>query len=140
MSSERVDPAEGATVERLMESNVRTVSAELPVASLEEFLLGEEIGGAPVVEDDGRLRGIVSKTDIVRHLAEDLDLTTAEALNDVSVGDIMTENVVTVAIDEPVSKVARTMVEQHVHRVIVVDDERTIRGILTTFDLLKLLT
>ena len=140
MSSERVDPAEGATVERLMESNVRTVSAELPVASLEEFLLGEEIGGAPVVEDDGRLRGIVSKTDIVRHLAEDLDLTTAEALNDVSVGDIMTEDVVTVAIDAPVSKVARTMVEQHVHRVIVVDDERTIRGILTTFDLLKLLT
>ncbi len=140
MSSERVDPADGATVERLMESNVRTVSAELPVASLEEFLLGEEIGGAPVVEDDGRLRGIVSKTDIVRHLAEGLDLTTAEALNDVSVGDIMTEDVVTVSIDEPVSKVARTMVEQHVHRVIVIDDERTIRGILTTFDLLKLLT
>ena len=133
------EAADEHTVERLMERDVRTVSPELPVASLEEFLLGEEIGGAPVVEDDGRLRGIVSKTDIVRHLTEDLDLGSSEALAGSTVADIMTEDVVTVSIDEPVAKVARTMIEQRVHRVIVIDGERTIRGIVTTFDLLKLL-
>lgn len=129
----------GETIEQLMERNVRTVSAELQVTSLEEFLVGEEIGGAPVIEDDGRLRGIVSKTDIVRYLTEDLDLASSEALADATVADIMTEDVVTVSIDAPPAKVAQTMVEQRVHRVVVIDDEHTIRGILTTFDLLKLL-
>ena len=102
--------------------------------------LGEEIGGAPVVEEDGRLRGIVSKTDIVRHLAEDVDIPTAEALDGVTVGEIMTEDVVTVSTGDSAAKVARTMIEQRVHRVVVIDEEHTIRGILTTFDLLKLMT
>ena len=123
----------------LMESNVRTVSPELPVSSLDEFLVGEEIGGAPVVEEDGRLRGIVSKTDIVRHLTEDLGEETTEAMQGVSVADIMTEDVVTVMIDETADKVARTMVENRVHRVVVIDNEATIRGILTTLDVLKLM-
>ncbi len=140
MSARTNDPIEDTTVGSLMESDVRTVSPELPIASLEEFLVGEEIGGAPVVEEDGRLRGIVSKTDIVRHLTERLDAETAEAMDDVTVGEIMTEDVVTVSIDEKVTKVARTMVEHRLHRVLVVDDEQTIRGILTTFDLLKLMT
>lgn len=131
--------AESTTVGSLMESNVRTVSSELPVSSLEEFLLGEEIGGAPVVDEDGQLRGIVSKTDIVRHLTEDAEFTSIEAFGDVTVGEIMTEDVVTVGIDESVAKVARTMVASRVHRVVVIDDESTLRGILTTFDLLKLL-
>jgi CBS domain-containing protein len=92
-----------------------------------------------VVEEDGRLRGIVSKTDIVRHLTEGLDVTASEALNDVSVGDIMTEDVVTVSADEAVSKVARIMAENRLHRVVVVDAEHKIRGILTTFDILRMI-
>ena len=137
MSSDRNNPAGSVTVAQLMEPNVRTVSPELRISSLEEFLLGEEIGGAPVVDEDGKLRGIVSKTDIVRHLTEDLNLGALESEDDVSVGEIMTEHVVTVTADDKVADVARTMVESRVHRVVVTDEEGNIRGILTTLDILK---
>ena len=139
MSSDQSKANRDVTVASLMESSVRTVSPELPISSLEEFLLGEEIGGAPVVDEDGQLRGIVSKTDIVRHLTQELEAPVAEAMDDVTVGEIMTEDVVTVAADETVAKVARTMVESRVHRVVVTDSEGNIRGIVTTLDILKLM-
>ena len=51
----------------------------------------------------------------------------------------MTPDVVTVSPDDEVKAVARIMVEGKLHRVLVADTEG-VRGIVTSFDLLKLLT
>ena len=50
--------------------------------------------------------------------------------------DIMTHELVTVPPDMPISEVAQTMREQHVHRVLVTEN-RELLGVLTTFDLLR---
>lgn len=121
----------------VMQSGVVTVSPELPVSELEEFLTGEEIGGAPVLDGEGKLVGIATKTDIVRALSESPRWDEWLA-PDAMVRDIMTRDVVMVSPADSVADVARLMIEERVHRVLVVD-RGSLRGIITTFDLLKLL-
>jgi CBS domain-containing protein len=125
-------------VGEVMQTGVASVSPELPVAALQEFLTAEEIGGAPVLDQNGALLGVVSKTDIVSYMTTDPTILSDEALRDVTVGEIMTEDVLTVEINELVEDVARKLVENCVHRAIVTDGEK-IRGIVTTFDLLRVL-
>jgi CBS domain-containing protein len=122
----------------IMQPGVATVSPELSISSFQEFLTGEEISGAPVVDQNGELQGVASKTDIVTFLTTDPTILSDEVLQGVTVAEIMTENALTVDIDEPVGDVARKMVDGNVHRVIVIDDGQ-IRGIITTLDLLKVL-
>lgn len=134
-----MDRSNGATpVGKIMQPGVATVSPELPLTSFQEFLTGEEISGAPVVDQDGVLQGVASKTDIVRFLTTDPTILSDEVLQGVTVAEIMTSDALTVGVDDPVSDVARMMVEGNVHRVIVVDSEK-IQGIVTTFDLLRAL-
>ena len=135
-----MDMSQGAEtrVRDIMQTGVATVSPELPITSFHEFLTGEEIGGAPVVDQHGSLQGVASKTDIVNFLATDPAFLNDEVLQGVTVAEIMTQGAFTVDINEPVDEVARKMVDNSVHRVIVVDSEK-VCGIVTTFDLLKML-
>jgi CBS domain-containing protein len=49
-----------------MSRHVITVTADMSVAQLIQLFLDRRISGAPVVDHDGRLIGVVSKTDLVR--------------------------------------------------------------------------
>jgi CBS domain-containing protein len=52
-----------------MQTDVLTVSPETGVTELVQLLAEEEISGAPVVERDGHVVGVVSATDVVRQVA-----------------------------------------------------------------------
>lgn len=114
-----------------------------------------EISGAPVVDHQGRVVGVVSKTDLIRKCAEGFgDLPPAylfDVFEDeddegdaqnivpeslVCVRDLMTVAPLTVGPDEPAKEVARLMFDHRVHRVIVVDEEMVAIGIITSLDLL----
>ncbi|MDH3519425.1 MAG: CBS domain-containing protein [Myxococcales bacterium] len=121
----------------IMQKQILAVSPELSLTSLEEFLSTEDISGAPVQDDRGSIIGIVSKTDLIRALSgrEDSDEEVGEEL---TVEDIMTTEIVTVAPDDDVKSVARRMLDGKLHRVLVARDNEVL-GIITTFDLLELL-
>ncbi len=120
-----------------MHEGIVSVSPELGLERFEELLTSEEIGGVPVTGTDGRLLGIASKTDIVRVLSEQA-MDGYEAFGpDLTVEDLMTTEVVAVDPDEDVKVVARLMIDGQLHRVLVVRDGE-MQGIVTTFDLLKL--
>lgn len=124
----------------VMQKGVISVSPELSVLEFEEFLTSEEISGVPVSGTRGEILGVASKTDIIRVLSEEMSDQMRELLQpDLTVGDIMTRETVTVRPDEDVREVARRMIDGHLHRVLVVSSEDVV-GIITTFDLLKLLT
>ena len=54
------------------------------------------------------------------------------------VSEFMNPEPVTATPDEPASAVARRMMDERVHRVIIVDGENHLLGILTSLDMLRL--
>jgi CBS domain-containing protein len=147
------------TASDLMNSEVLTVGEEMSLRELAGFLLDNEISGAPVVDGQGRLVGVVSLVDLVAAGSDEeegaaeraeadflvrgegsLTETDLEDLDDsdLRVGDVMTTEIHSVGEDASVSEVAMKMLKEHLHRLLVLRDGRVV-GILTTSDLLGLL-
>ena len=147
------------TAADVMNPRVLAVSADWTLPGLADFLVEHEISGAPVVDAAGRLLGVVSVTDIAAALAAENagskgsdfwksawpEGPSRETLADLAargvrltVREIMTPEVYTVLEETPVSELAETLVEEHVHRLLVLREERVV-GIVSTSDLLGLL-
>lgn len=149
------------TASDLMNPEVLTVREDMTLRQVANFLVDNEISGAPVEDGSGKLVGVVSFTDIVTALVQDdggdgdrtsffvseweeamsrEDLEDIEALDDaaLTVREIMTPEVYTVREETPVSEIAEAMVENHVHRLLVTREDRVV-GIISTSDLLGLL-
>lgn len=111
-------------------SEVLTVGPEATVAELIAAIAECNIGAMPVV-DRGRLIGIVSERDVVRHLH-----TGGPGLLNRRVAEIMTTDVSTCEPGDDVQKLARIMTERRFrHLPVVVDGE--LRGIVSIGDLVK---
>ena len=134
----------------IMKTEIVSVTPSTPVTHLEDTLIGRHISGAPVL-DEGRLVGIVSRSDIVRYFSIQRSMqellgnkkasTSArnhQADPHLTVRDIMAESVVTVAPDSAIEEVARKMVERHVHRVLVKENDKVV-GLISALDLARLI-
>jgi CBS domain-containing protein len=86
------------------------------------------IAGMPVV-DKGKLVGIICQSDILKGLKNG-------TMGELSVADVMTTDVVTVPPTESAVLVARIMVEKHINRVPIVENEKVV-GIVTRGDIIK---
>jgi CBS domain-containing protein len=150
------------TARNIMNPEVMTVRDDLTVAELAAFLTDQEISGAPVEDRHGKLVGVVSVTDIVRVTSsggqrhtpdhapgfyvrgwEDrIEVDDLENLHfddeGLLVRDIMTPAVFAVDADMPVDQVARSMMDSHLHRILVLRDGKVV-GIVSTSDMLQLL-
>lgn len=146
----------------VMESAVVSVSASTPLSSVHRLFVEEGINGAPVVDEQDHVVGVISSTDLMRAAADEHDAVRfdpgyfrnnlefsgpelsstpeeyLDRLDERTVGDVMTEEVFSVTPDTPVAKVARELRSHRVHRLVVLENERLV-GVITTFDLVGLL-
>ena len=113
-------------VSELMSESVVTTEPHVSIDRVRGILDRNKVGAIPVVDSEGRPAGIVSATDLVANPKPDSPVST-----------IMTERVYTVPKYDDVSTAARVMRNHRIHRV-VVTHERKVVGILSSFDLLKL--
>ena len=122
-------------VTAIMRRTVAVTDGALPAEQLAESLVEEGIGGAPVVDDEGRLRGIVSKTDLLRFWRElatpqrDGRVLTAE--------DVMMPAVYTLHPDSTIAEAAALMAYEGVHRLPIIDDEGRVVGLVSTLDITR---
>jgi CBS domain-containing protein len=58
------------TALNIMTPNPITVSLDKPLSHAAKLMTDHGISGLPVVNSEGRIRGIVTKTDIIRAMAE----------------------------------------------------------------------
>jgi CBS domain-containing protein len=148
----------------VMSPRVLAVRPDLSVHELAAFLTANEISGAPVMDEHGRLLGMVSLSDIARGDADGTRLLAdqsdpAESVHgwedeatsdemrglhvegggDAFVRGIMTPAAYTVSHHTPVSMLARTMIAGRIHRLLVLRDGAVV-GIVTSLDLHTLLT
>lgn len=149
----------GRRVKDVMNPDVMTVAADMTTDELAGFLNEREISGAPVVDEQGHFIGVVSMTDIARHLAEPADFDVAPAgfyrdtgdevtLEDYSqryieghaatVRDVMTPVIHQVSAAASVADAARIMVDRHIHRLVVTVDRQPV-GMITSMDLLRVI-
>lgn len=131
-----------------MKSPVVAVHPGTRLTDLEDTLIARHIGGAPVIEN-GKLVGIVSRSDIVRYftvqrslsklLGHPAESTSAEAHAEthLTVRDIMAKETVVVDPDAPIEQVARTMVARHVHRILVTE-RGSVVGLISALDITQL--
>ncbi|MBW7996883.1 MAG: CBS domain-containing protein [Candidatus Glassbacteria bacterium] len=132
-------------VKNLMTHNVLTVTGDMSIRKLVMLLEQNRITGAPVVDGDGKLIGIVSGRDIVKaidrliriHISIDEQQEDKGKYNWVE--GIMTADVFTCGEDDDVQQVFNTMVEKKIHRLPVVKDGKPV-GIISSQDACKLVS
>ena len=146
-------------VKDLMNPDIMTVADEMTTDELARYLIEHEISGAPVVDGQGHLIGVVSMTDIGRTMAEPPDVESSRSSSfyrdfaadytleepgeryvdqrAVTVRDVMTPVIHQVPITASVAQAARIMVDQHIHRLVVTQGKEPV-GIITSMDVLKM--
>ena len=116
----------------LMTSKVLTVTRDVPARYALSLMARRSISCVVVVEDSFPV-GMFTERDVVRCVAEGVDLATA------SVGDVMSSSIVTVPMTTAPHVTISIMQEKTVRRVLVVDDLGSVAGILTQTDIGRVL-
>lgn len=129
------------TVRDLMTSEVVTLGRNETLRTADDVMRLGRIRHLPVVDDDGRLAGIVSQRDLFHGgLVKALGYGTharARALDSLVVKEAMTADVVTTTPDTDLAAAAKLMLERKIGCLIVLEGE-AIAGILTEADFVKL--
>src|SRR5579871_2282210 len=135
-----------------MSSPLVTIPEHMSLRSAARLLADEEISGAPVVDEEDRCTGILSATDFLRWAGSgtraavrfdpEAACITEWAVVDVEVlpldevRSVMTTDVVTAPPTAPLRKLARMMIDAHIHRIVIVDEDRRPIGIVSSTDLI----
>ncbi|MFE3657513.1 CBS domain-containing protein [Streptomyces sp. NPDC059165] len=135
-------------VGNLMSGDVVSVVPATPFKDVAKQLAEHDISGVPVVDEEDRVVGVISETDLLVHQVSAGGSGRTGARPDRRVlpvggsGDaptaqqLMSVPAVTVHADDTVAEAARTMLRQGVERLPVVDEEGRLVGIVTRRDLL----
>ena len=141
----------------IMTQNLITVGPETTIREMAEILVKNKISGLPVVDDQGKVIGMVSEgdlmqTEIAPKLPDALSILGAiiyynglreykEAFRKVAATkaeEIMTDKVVAVQAEDDVSQVGQLMLDHNIKRVPVLDGTRLV-GIISRSDMVKML-
>ncbi len=124
-----------------------------------ELLAKHRFSGLPVIDNEGKLVGIISDTDIIRYseqikvmpntnlsgwISPYVDVSTLatmrkgmDTLHQTMVSEVMTKKVFTVNEEAEASDIARLMNRRNINRIPVVDGEGKLVGIVTRADMVQ---
>jgi CBS domain-containing protein len=141
----------------IMNAELITLAPDMDFVSAARILLDNHINGAPVVDADGQLVGILCQSDLVAQhkkmpvptlitlLDSFVRLTSIKELEKqarkiaaITVGDAMTRKPVTIKPDTGIEAIAGLMVDSNLHTLPVVADGRLV-GIIGKEDVLRTL-
>jgi CBS domain-containing protein len=144
-----------------MQRDVVTVSPEDSLRDALALMTENHVTGLPVMDTTSRCVGLLTSSDVLtyeqdeagdseeRETADLFDPESQqwesvpfssfrlEGLNDVRVSDVMTRDLVWVHRNTPLKDVARRLVDERVHRVLVMDEDRRLFGILSAIDFVR---
>jgi CBS domain-containing protein len=143
------------TAGEIMTREIITVSPDMGVAELAALFWEKSISGAPVVDADGRLVGVVTETDLIDqskkvHIPTVLNILDSmiilenptkldrelKKMTGTTVKDICTSEPVTVTEETPMDELASIMSERHLHTLPVLKDGRLV-GVIGKADIIR---
>lgn len=144
------------TVADWMSRELVTVTPSTPLAEAVKLLVDRSISGLPVIDDAGKLVGVISESDLMwreqgleqppymiflggviyfkNPLTYDRDLH--KALGQ-TVGEVMTAQAISISEHTTLPEAARLMHDRKIHRLPVVDDRHHPIGIITESDIVR---
>ena len=108
----------------IMTRNVYTISPEASVQEVAQLLSRKSISGAPVIDKDGKIIGIVSEADIIGKVNR-VDMCAA---------DIMSPEIIFVDEETRIGEIAMLLVERNIKRVPVMQNGKLV-GIVCRADI-----
>ncbi len=153
------------TAADVMHRDTVTVGVNDSLQDAMSLMTENHVTGLPVLDVEDRCVGVISATDILsfeqdhaedsvdanaelaRHFDpesgrwEDVRLTTfaLEEFADVRVSEIMSHDIVAVTPATSLRDVAGSMTQNRVHRMLVLDEERQLLGVISAFDFVRLM-
>ncbi|NUQ37854.1 MAG: 2-oxoacid:acceptor oxidoreductase family protein [Caldilineales bacterium] len=128
----------GKRVQDVMHHGVIACQPNTPLSKVAQAMAQRNISAVVVVDQAGYLQGLVSQTDLVRAEASNREFT---ALPDILPEHIMTREVITTTPEEALHDAVSKLIENRVHRLVVVQQENGHKrpvGILSVTDLARL--
>lgn len=122
-------------IREFMDTVVPTLSPETQILKAVDFLLRHRVTGAPVVDSDGTLLGIITETDLLKLVTEGIQ---GQPPTEATVAGYMTTEVVTVSPAADVYYVAGVFLNNKFRRLLVVEDGKIV-GAITRYDLLRVI-
>ncbi|MDI3483614.1 MAG: hypothetical protein PWQ74_201 [Methanobacteriaceae archaeon] len=116
-------PIDKISIKRVMSKDIISVPAAADIREAVDIMLRNNISSLPVVED-GKLVGIITKTDLLR-------VYTEKCKGRWRVSDLMTKNVITVTENHTIAHVISLMEENRIGRIVVIKDKEPV-GIITS--------
>jgi predicted transcriptional regulator len=141
-------------IKDIMTKEVITVSPGMGVHELAELFVQKDISGAPVIDSEGKLLGIVSEEGVIFqdkkvHLPTFLNLSLGfltlgtkrleEEIKKIAastVADIMEKEMITVSPQDSIEDVATIMIEKEAYYCPVVEAEKLV-GVVTKKDIVR---
>ncbi len=145
------------TARDIMNREVITITDEATVKELARILSIHQIGGVPVINDKGKLVGVVTESDLI-YQTKKVHIPTVITILDsvfylenpdkmeeemkkmagIKVKDILTSVPITVTEDTPLDEIATIMAEKSVHTLPVMNKE-TLVGVIGKKDIIRTL-
>ncbi|PRQ02520.1 inosine 5'-monophosphate dehydrogenase [Enhygromyxa salina] len=141
-------------VSEVMTNKVFAVGPDTSLETAARLLAQKRVSGAPVVDDGGEVIGVVSASDIVDPDRErggelgnahyySLESGYADEFGDPSVRregtvrEVMTPTVLSIGPSDSIVEAGRMMVSKGVHRLLVVDEQLMLAGIISVTDIVR---
>ncbi|GHH01403.1 CBS domain-containing protein [Comamonas sp. JC664] len=121
---------EPLSAREVMTRNVRTARRDSPLRDVAQIMKDESCGAVPIVDERGRLVGIVTDRDLVVRA-----FTGSRAPDQLRVSDVMTHDVEAVTPDDALQDVIELMGRRQLRRIPVVERDDCIVGIISLGDI-----
>jgi acetoin utilization protein AcuB len=135
-------PMKKQLVKDWMSSDVITITADKTLPEANQLLVREEIRRLPVVDGEGKLIGIVSLGDIRSSQPSPATALSVWELNyllsTLRIEKVMTRNPVSIRPEATIGEAARTMLENRISGLPVVDAENHVIGMITESDIFSM--
>jgi CBS-domain-containing membrane protein len=138
-------------VSEVMRREVAIVHPDDPITKVVDLLLDKDFTAMPVTDEQGEVLGMVSDSDLLTRGGMDVTISLKRAADpdfvrelhsslenpNRKVSEVMTREVVTIGPEAVLGAAGKLMVEKHLKRLPVIDENRKLVGILGRLDLLN---
>ena len=112
----------------VMTKNVASVRTSAKISEAMELMTEKNLGGLPVVDDENRVKAIITERDIANMFAD--------RISGIKVANLMSEKVITALPKTTIFEAEKTMTTQGFRRLPIISDGKVI-GIITTMDIIR---